>query len=221
VSKRKRLGMFLSRWITVALPAAVAILIGAAALSPGHYTVAGHRFAVSWTVIAAAALLALIEAAVVARRQLQVAFLTAERDELRHRVTGTENGIAPAAAVGLRLPHPHTQRLVVDAEVTRDLADRTLRLEREPHRPLTQLQRNTPSGLPSQQHLLPPGRNLVREPPRNSGCFMGVSAAARGKMPLYRYALFDPVLLQPAAKTYETLTAATGESVSGQRGVSG
>lgn len=34
----------------------------------------------------------------------------------------------------------------MDAEVTGDLPDRTLRLEREPHRPLTQLQRILPRG---------------------------------------------------------------------------
>jgi len=49
--------MFVRRWITVVIPAAVAILIGAGGLSDGHFTLVHHRFAVSWTLIAAAALL--------------------------------------------------------------------------------------------------------------------------------------------------------------------
>src|SRR6266542_3729542 len=54
--------------------------------------------------------------------------------------------VTPAAAVGLRLPYPHAQRFVVDAEITRDLPDRPARLECEPHRPLAQLQRILPRG---------------------------------------------------------------------------
>jgi len=108
--------MFLRRWITVAIPAAVAILIGAAALNNGHYTLAGQGFAVSWTLIAAAALLALLEAAVVARHQLQVSALTAERDEALDRAIGAESAIvrlmrAELAALQLRAHQFSSERV--------------------------------------------------------------------------------------------------------------
>jgi DNA invertase Pin-like site-specific DNA recombinase len=45
----------------------------------------------------------------------------------------------PRASVGLGLAYPVPQRLLVDAQVTRDLRDRPARLEHEPDRALTQL----------------------------------------------------------------------------------
>lgn len=75
------------------IPAAVALLIGAGGVSKGHFTLAHHRFGVSWMFIIAAALLALIEAAIVARRQLRVAVLEAERDQLEGRAVAGERGI--------------------------------------------------------------------------------------------------------------------------------
>jgi hypothetical protein len=101
VNKRRRLGAFLKRWVIVVIPAAVAILIGAGGLSHGHYTLFGHSFAVSWTIITAAALLALLEAAIVVRRQLRVASLAAERDELLGKAVGAEHGIVRLMRVEL------------------------------------------------------------------------------------------------------------------------
>src|SRR5579885_1014387 len=85
--------MFLVRWITVVIPAAVALLIAAASRANGHYEVLHHRFAVSWTLVAAAALLAVVEAGTVARRQLRVATVAAERDDFRERALAAERAI--------------------------------------------------------------------------------------------------------------------------------
>ena len=40
---------------------------------------------------------------------------------------------------------------------------------------------DTSSRLPSPEHLLPPGRRLVQEPPRNSACFRGRHAHSRSR----------------------------------------
>jgi len=93
VSRRARLADFLRNWITVLIPALVAVLIGASALSEADYSVYDRRFAVSWTLIAAAAALAVVEAALVARRQLRVAALVANCAELERRAIGAERGI--------------------------------------------------------------------------------------------------------------------------------
>jgi hypothetical protein len=85
--------MFLARWVTVLVPAAVAILIGASALANGHYRLEHREFAVSWTLIAAAAFLAVLEAAAVVRRQLGVAAVVAERDAFRERALSAERAI--------------------------------------------------------------------------------------------------------------------------------
>ena len=69
--------------------------------------------------------------------------------------------IAPAAAVGLRLPHPLRSASLWIPRSLGDLRDRALRLEHEPHRTLTQLIGYF-LGLPSQEHLLPPGRAWLR-----------------------------------------------------------
>jgi hypothetical protein len=85
--------VFLTQWVTVLLPAGVAILIGASALAHGHYKVSHDKISVSWTLITAAAVLALAEAATVARRQLRLAAVVAERDESRERAIAAEQAI--------------------------------------------------------------------------------------------------------------------------------
>src|SRR5207249_488958 len=47
--------------------------------------------------------------------------------------------IAPAAAISLGLPHPVTERLLMDAQILGDMRDRTPRLEHQPDSPLAQL----------------------------------------------------------------------------------
>src|SRR5262249_46015091 len=69
------------------------------------------------------------------------------------------------------------QRFLVDAEIAGDMSDRAAGLEDEPDRALAQLIGVLPRGCHDSEHLLPPGRRLVREHPRNSGCFRAPPAA--------------------------------------------
>jgi hypothetical protein len=79
--------------MAVLVPAGVAVLIGASGVSDSRFRLARYHFAVSWIFIIAAALLALIEAAFVARRQIRVAGLEAERDRLERRAVAGERAI--------------------------------------------------------------------------------------------------------------------------------
>lgn len=93
MTRRRRLWLLITRWITVLIPAGVALMIAAVPLAHGHYRALHHRFAVSWTLVAAAALLALIEAGAVARREIRIAAVAAERDQFRERAVLAERAI--------------------------------------------------------------------------------------------------------------------------------
>jgi hypothetical protein len=93
MSRGRRLGAFVWRWITVALPVAVVVLTAASGLASGHYAFAGKRLAVSWTLIAIATVLACAEAVLVGRRQLRVATVASERDLLSRRLESAECGL--------------------------------------------------------------------------------------------------------------------------------
>jgi hypothetical protein len=95
VARVKRLQTFLRRWITVLIPVAIVVLTAGSGATNGHYHLFGHRFAVSWTLIVVAAVLGVVEAVVVARRQLRVKALEAAASGLEARaVAGEESVIA-------------------------------------------------------------------------------------------------------------------------------
>jgi GAF domain-containing protein len=77
----------------VVIPGLIALLIAASALTDGHYGLFHRRVAVSWTLAAVAAVLAVIEAAAVARRQLRVTAVVSERDEFRKRAVDAETAV--------------------------------------------------------------------------------------------------------------------------------
>jgi hypothetical protein len=79
--------------MTVLIPAGFVLLIAAVPLENGHYEVLHRRLAVAWTLVVAAALLAVAEAATVARRQLRVSAVVAERDEFSNRAVAAERAI--------------------------------------------------------------------------------------------------------------------------------
>jgi hypothetical protein len=70
----------------------------------------------------------------------------------------------------------------VNAEITSDMRDRPTRLEHETDRTLAQLIGVLPRGCHDTEHLLPPGRSLVREPPRKPRVLhLHVVGAPRGR----------------------------------------
>jgi hypothetical protein len=89
----KRFARFAWRWITVVIPVAVVVLTASSGVTSGHYHVGRHRVSVAWTLIAVAALLALVEAAIVARRQLRVGDLEAANIELETRAVAGEEAL--------------------------------------------------------------------------------------------------------------------------------
>jgi hypothetical protein len=84
---------FLWRRITVLIPVAVIVLTAASGATNGHYKIAGHKLAVSWTLIVVAALLALLEAILVGRRQRRVETLESERTEFERRAENAERSL--------------------------------------------------------------------------------------------------------------------------------
>jgi hypothetical protein len=93
VGRTKRLGRFLWRWITVFIPVAVIVLTAASGASDGHYKVAGHKLAVSWTLIVIAALLAVLELVLVGRRQRRVETIERERRQFAGRAESAERAL--------------------------------------------------------------------------------------------------------------------------------
>jgi hypothetical protein len=67
----------------------------------------------------------------------QLAVLTLQR--LQALTLIARQAILAHAGVSFGLAHPQPQRFLVDAQIARDVRDRTLRLEHEPHRALFEL----------------------------------------------------------------------------------
>jgi hypothetical protein len=93
VGRLKRFAGFVWRWITVVIPVFVVVLTAASGVTNGHYHVGHHRVSVAWTLIVVAALLALVEAVIVARRQLRVGNLEAANAELEGRAIAGEEAV--------------------------------------------------------------------------------------------------------------------------------
>lgn len=102
MAKVKRFPGFLWRWITVLIPVAVIVLAAASGATKGHYHLLAHRLAVSWTLIVAAAVLGVVEAIVVARRQLRVRDLEAAVAGLERRAGAGEEAVIGLMRAELR-----------------------------------------------------------------------------------------------------------------------
>lgn len=88
-----RFAGFVWRWITVVIPVAVVVLVAASGITNRNYHVGRHLVSVAWTLIVVAALLALVEALIVARRQLRVGNLEAANAELEGRAIAGEEAV--------------------------------------------------------------------------------------------------------------------------------
>jgi len=93
MSRVRRLGAFLWRWITVLIPAAVIVLTAASGATNGHYKIDGHKPAVAWTLIVVAAVLAVGEIILVGRRQRRIEAIDQERRQFAGRAEAAERSL--------------------------------------------------------------------------------------------------------------------------------
>lgn len=89
----KRFGRFLWQSITVLIPVALVVLTAASGIADGNYKIASHQVAVSWTLIAIVAFLAVPEVILVSRRQSRIQAVDRERRQFAGRAESAERSL--------------------------------------------------------------------------------------------------------------------------------